>query len=146
TGIPVAGAHARSRLDPFAIGAGPPVLEALFGVGHGVERPRRFIATAPAFAGFALGLAFLDAGAVWQQIFEQARRGLGHPHRPAPTLGVELWQQPRMVDMGVGEEEEVDGPGVERGGLEVKVPDALIALEETAIDEELPLWVDDAIA
>src|SRR5690606_34318612 len=141
-----AGAHPRARLNPLAIGAGLAVFERLIGVGHGVERTRRFLAAPPAFPGLALGLAFLDTGAVRKEIFEQARCGLGHPHRPAPALGIEFWQEPGVIDMGVGEEQKVDRPWIKGGGFEIEVPNAFIALEQAAIDEELPAGMDDAIA
>ena len=84
------------------------MLQRLLGVFHGVERLGRLVAAAAALLGLALGLALLDAGAVGEEIFEEARGRLGHPHRAAIALAVELWQQARVIDMGVGQQQEVD--------------------------------------
>ena len=114
------------------------MLQHLGGIFHDVERLERFLAPPRALLGFALGLRFLDARRIRQQVFEQAVGRFGRPDRFAIAKMRQARQQPGMVDMGVGEQQIVDLPGVERKRLVVEVADGLVALKHTAIDEKLP--------
>src|SRR5690606_7046532 len=58
----------------------------------------------------------------------------------------QLGQEPGMVDMGVRQQQVVDALGVERERIQVEVTNRLVALEHPAIDEELALGMDDAVA
>ena len=51
-----------------------------------------------------------------------------------------------MVDMGVGEQQEIDRFNIEGGRLEVERADRAIALEHTAIDQKMAAGMVNAIA
>ena len=85
-----------------------------------------------------LGFLFLNVRAVRQQHFEQVDGRRRRVDRPAVTENRQAWQQPGMVDVGVGEEDESDFPHVE---AEVQRPQVLRArfrptLEHAAVNQK----------
>jgi hypothetical protein len=66
--------------------------------------------------------------------FDKRRRGAGRNDLPPEALFHQLWYQPRMIDMGVGEEE----AGYFRGLKGERTPILrILTLLHAAVDEKL---------
>ena len=119
----------------------PQQLERGLGLGNGVERRNdaALILAAPvAMAQLPLGFLLLDVAAIGQQHGEQIDARLGGIDRPAVAKHGQARQQAGMVDMGVGEQDEVDLADIE---AEIERPHILLAglrptLEHAAIDQK----------
>ena len=96
----------------------------------------RILALADAFAVLALGVRLLDLCGIQQHEGEQVRRRRRAIDRAVEAMLDEFRQQAGMVDMGVGEDQEFGGGGVEGEILGVQLTDRLVALEHAAIDEK----------
>ena len=96
----------------------------------------------PAFAAFfavpllfELGVFRLDLGRVAEQdVHEVARRGRGQD-LAVKTVGHELGQQTAVVDVGVGQQNDVDVAGADRRGVPVALEE-VVFLIHPAIDED----------
>ena len=141
TGIVETHLHCFRRLQRFAIGCRLEQLEGRLSLCHGVQRGGD-AALAPAtptpVAQLPLGFLFLNVRAVRQQHLEQVDGRRGCVDRPAVAENRQPWQQPGMVDVGVGEQDEIDFPHVE---AEVQRPQVLRArfrptLEHAAVDQK----------
>ena len=77
---------------------------------------------------------------------EQVRGRLrGMDRAPEPVLG-ELGQQTAVIDVGMGQQDEVDGVGLEGKAAVVELTHRLGALEHAAVDQEPTPAVLDPIA
>ena len=122
------------------------VVEAGLGIGLGVDRLDWRLALAPQRPVLPLDLALLDLAAVRQHEGEEIERRRGGMDRPGEAAAGQLGHQAAVVDMGVGEEEIVDGGGIEGKGRVVQFADRGVALEHAAVDEEASAIVLDQIA
>jgi hypothetical protein len=131
-----------SRVDQLPIGRRTQKLERGLGLGHGVQRRLRarpaVVATPPLMAQGPLRFLLLDVRAVAQQHMQQVdgrRRGI---HGPAIAEHRQHRQQARMVDVGMRQQDEIDGANVEAElqGVEVFGPRLAAALEHAAVDQE----------
>ena len=92
------------------------------------------------------GFFFLDVRAVGQHDLQQvAGRGRG-VDRAVEAFGDEARQQSGMVDMGVGEQHEIDCARIEREARAVFRLGFAAALEHAAIDEEARMRGFDQVA
>ena len=126
-------------LHVFVVGNALQALERLDGLVHGVERSRLRIAAtvlALAVAHFPLGFLLLDVRAVQQHDFEQVAGGRGAVDRAAVVQHREPRQQPRMIDVRVREQNEVDVAHVEIECLAILAVRVAAALEHSAVHQE----------
>lgn len=75
-------------------------------------------------------------GAVGQHHFQQFGRRFGRVDRPPETGVHEFGQQAAVVDMGMGEQDEVEGGGFEPEGFAVPGLGLAAALDHAAIHEK----------
>ena len=83
-----------------------------------------------------LGFLFLNVGRVRQHYFEQITCGPRGEYRPSEPQRHQTRQQSGMIDMGVGQQHELDSARVEIQRLAVLAARLFSALEHAAIDEE----------
>ena len=165
-GIAKAQRDARPGVRLDIVGQRPELAQAALGVGHGVQRQRvgrglgrRTVAgvplarhTARCAAAVVLALArplallFLDVRAVGQHHARQVGGRRGRVDRPAEAAGGQPGQQSRVVDVGVGEDDEIERRGVEVQRARVLFVGVPPALEHPAVDQEPPLRAVDAKA
>jgi glycine cleavage system aminomethyltransferase T len=141
-GVVEADRYGFGRVNQSPIGRRTQQLERGLGLRHGVQRRLQGRPAAPAVPPLMAQLPFrfllLDVRAVAQQHMEQVdgrRRGI---HGPAVAEHRQQRQQAGMVDVGVGEQDEVDGANVEAElqGIQVFRPRLAPALKHAAIDQE----------
>ncbi len=107
----------------------------LEGVAPGEERARVGVAAVALLLREA-GLLFLQGAGVFEH---QAGERAGRPRavdRAAVALRHESRQEARVVEMGVGEDDGVDLLRPERERAPVALLELVVALEETAVDEQ----------
>ena len=83
-----------------------------------------------------LGLLFLQMGAVEQHDLEQLGGGRRDVDRPAVTQGSQARQQARVVDVRVGEQDEIQAMQVEIERRQVFCPGVVPALEHAAVHQK----------
>jgi len=104
-------------------------------VGAGVDRRQRRGAALAVAAVEALDLLLLDIAAVGQHERQQRPRAFGGVDRPGEALPDQLRRQPGVVDMGMGQQQRVDGGGVEGKIGVVQRLQRLGPLEHAAVDQ-----------
>ena len=114
-----------------------------YGLGRRHRVERRFhaavrLAVAAPVPQLPFGFLLLDVAAIGQQHGEQIDARLGGIDRPAVAKHGQARQQAGMVDVGVGEQDEVDLADIE---AEIERPHVLLAglrptLEHAAIDQK----------
>ena len=145
-GVPEPRPDPRRGLEPALVGHALHLAEAGLGVGAGIDRLDRRAAALLVAPVEALDLALLDVAAVGQHEggeIDGRRRGVDRPREPVLA---ELRHEPAVVDVGVGQEEEVDARRLERERPVVELADALRTLEHAAVDQEAPAPVLDQVA
>src|SRR5690606_4391686 len=102
-------------------------------VTHGVNGRRNPFVRA---SGRALGVTFLDVGTVGQHDPKQVRCRCGCVYGAAEAVPDKLWQQATVIDMGVGEQDEVDRGGIESEICAIPCRRIASTLDHSAIDEK----------
>ncbi len=114
-------------------------LQHVHGVEHGVERLAVAVAAAPparAAALLAPGVLLLQTGRIEHHQPRQLARGAGGDDLAAEAALGEQRQPPAMVEVGMGQEHEVDRRRLEAEGLGIVLGKLAAALEHAAIDED----------
>ena len=141
--------HLRMGLHALVVGGGADLPQSLLGIRHPIDG-RFFGAQRLALLGAPprgpLGIGLLDVGAVAQHHLQQVARGRHRVDRPFKAVAGQLGQQATVVDMCVGEEDEIDGGGIEGKGGVVACRGLASALDHAAIDQEADLISFDEIA
>ena len=136
-GVVIGHADARRGLKGLVIVHGLKKRGRLLGVLHRIERGRGiFQAPAVVLLGFPLGFHFLDVGAVLQHDFQQVAGGLGAVNGLVETVFGQQGQQARMVDMGVGDQDEINVFRLVGLDVAVALLNGLIALVHAAVHAE----------
>ena len=114
-GIAQAHPDGRVRLEGLVVFRAAQLPQAGLRLRHGVERRARLSAAAPVVGalGLPLGFLLLDVGRVEQHHAEQVRRRRRHMHRPAEAQRGGARQQPGMVEVGMGEQDEIQAAQIE---------------------------------
>ena len=102
----------------------------------GIEGKRRLVA-AVIFPGGVFRVLFLEVRGIGEKKIAQLVRGGVGVNGAAEAVAHEAREVAGVVDVGVGEEDPVDGGGIDRKAFPVALLERLGAFEETAIDEEL---------
>ena len=123
------------RLERLVHGHGAKQLEALHRVALGVERQRGRV------FGEALAVGkgrvfFLDVAAVGQQDLRQIARGRRGPHLAVKSLLGQQGQVAAVVQVRVGQQHGADVVGQHRQRVAVAQAQLLVALEQTAVDQQ----------
>jgi hypothetical protein len=136
-GVLEAHANRRVGLLRLAVGHALQLLQALFGLAHGVEQ-RGFLHGAAALLAALRPRPgrLLDVRRVEQHHAEQVRRGAGADDGPLEAHRHQAGQQAAVVDVRVGEQHEVDVRRVEGPGQVVARLHLAATLVHAAIDEE----------
>ena len=116
-GIPEARPHAGARLDPLLVAHALDLTQAVLGIPARIDRRDRVSPAAPVAPVQLLDLALLDVAAVREHEREQVRGRLGGMDRALEAMLGQLGQQTAVIDVGVGQQHEIDGVR-----LEGKVP------------------------
>src|SRR5690606_8122115 len=132
-GVAEAAAHGTVRDQVAVVVHGLDLRQAGRDVARGVDGLRFLDLPTP---GCAPGVAFLDMGAVGQHHPEQVGGGGGRVDGAAETVADELGQQAAVVDVCVGQQDEVDRCRVERETGVVASGGVGTALEHAAVDQE----------
>jgi hypothetical protein len=134
-GVAEAAAHGRVRRNFRIVGDRLQLRETGLRLDHRVERRRGgFAPPAPALA--PLRFLFLDVGGVEEHHFEQVGRRFRGVDRPAEAFRRQPRQQPRVVDVRVRDQHEVERARIEGEGLRVLRVGLPPALEHAAVDEK----------
>jgi hypothetical protein len=99
------------------------------------ERESRVVSGIAAAVG-AFGILLLDAGCVDEHDLGEVAGCRGAKDRAPESIADEARDIAAVVNVGVGEEDSINGPGVEGRRRPVTEPELLQALEESAIDQE----------
>lgn len=138
----------RRRLAERVVTDRPQLSQASLGIGHRLQRHDGAHAgsTAATMAGACavalrallrpLGVEFLDMRAVGEHHAEQVDGRRSRVDRAAEAARRQARQQPRMVDMRVGDDDEINRARVEVERAEVLVVGVAAALKQPAIDQE----------
>jgi len=110
-------------------------LERLPGVGAVEQRPGLAVPAVALLPGVASLLFLQLAGVLEHQPGERARR-LRRPDGAAEAPAHQLRDQADVIEVGVGEDDAVDGGGLEREPAPVARLGLLVALEHPAVDEQ----------
>ena len=128
---------ARMGLETFTEGHGPGQRGGRPGVLQGIQRLIPSPVAAPlVVAGLPVVFHLLDVGAVFQHQGHQVPGGRRAVHRAPEPLCRHARQQARVIDMGVGEQDERQVRGAVVVGFEVAGFDGRVALMHAAIHGE----------
>ena len=149
--IVLAQRKARERLMPFVVAHRAHQAQRLLHIVEVVERLRDgLIAIIAPFALPALvdavGLAHRETGGVAQQYGEQVTAGRVGVDRAAVAALDQQRQPTAVVDMGVAEDDRVDGRGLERERVTVAAHRIATALHQPAVEQHLPPCDPQAVA
>ena len=125
--------------EPIAVIMGDNAREQLLHMGLGIGGLDQRLSPAAALSVLAVGVALLDARAVEQHNRQQVRGWLCAMDLAAKAMLHEFRQHSRMVDMGVGEDENIDASRIKGEILVVQCPDRTVPLKHSAIDENAHL-------
>ena len=125
--------HAIAEVDELAVLAGVQELRHPLRVRHGVEGFRPGGSGALALAVFPLGVLLLDVGGVQQHDLQQLGGEAGGEDAALEALLDEHGNPAGVVDVGVGDQDVVDGVG---GKGEFAVGNLVPALLKAAVDED----------
>ena len=140
-GVAVAHAHARFGLKKFVVAGRPQLAGDGLGVFHRVQRLHgAAVAVAGAFAVGPFRFHFLDVGAVFEHDGEQVHGRLGAVDRAGELFLDHARQKAAVIDMGVGEQNEVELGSLVKPGVDVSFFDFRVALVQAAIDGETGLF------
>jgi hypothetical protein len=135
SGVPQSGAKAGGGFEPLLQLHGRALPPGGEGIGFGIERGELFLPGAVAAAVAALGIGLLDPPGIGEHVFEQIGGRLSAPDPAAEAFGHQPRQEPRMVDVGVGQHHRIDLAWVEAEGAGVQALERTRALEHPAIDQ-----------
>jgi len=138
--------RARAGVEPFLVRDRAHLLEGLLGIGASIDRRHLRLAALDIAAVDALDLALLDVAAVRQHERQQIGGARGSEHRPAKAGLHQARDHAAMVDMGVGQQQELGLARIEGQGAVVEGVERLRALEHAAVDEESALRMADPVA
>jgi len=136
-GIPEACPHALPDLAPGLVGDVGERLQRRVDVVAGIHRLDRRAAALHVAAVQPLDLGLLDVGAVGQHVGQQVEAALGSEDRSLEALLHQLGDEARVIDVGMGQQDEVDLGRIEGKGAVVQFLQGLGALEHAAVDKEL---------
>ena len=118
---------------PCLIGAGHKLLHDILGILDRVVRLDHFCAAAHRLTVFPLGLLLLNVGGVLEHDAAEVAGGLGRVDGAAVAVFVQVRDAPRMVDMGMGEQQCLIGAGgIRQLGIFVDIA----ALLHAAVDQD----------
>ena len=135
-GVLVLDENARSRLENLVIFDGCQQRHSVFGVGDGIERPHGLHPGAQQFAVAPLRFHLLDVRAVQEHDPHEIPGGRSTVDGILESLGNEGGQQAAVVDMGVGDQYEIDILGIICVQIPVTFLDFLVALVQAAIESK----------
>ena len=118
---------------PRLIGAGHKLLHDVLGVLDRVVRLDHFCAAAHGLTVFPLGLLLLNVGRVLEHDAAEVAGGLGGIDRAAVAIFVQVRDAPRVVDMGMGQQQGLIGAG---GIGQVGIFVDIAALLHAAVDQD----------
>jgi len=93
-----------------------------------------------------LHLEFLDVAGIGQHVGQQIPRCLGGEDRPGEAVFQQFGQEAGVVDVGVGQEDGIDGGRIEGEIAVVELADGFGALEHPAVDQEAEAGDRDVVA
>ena len=122
------GLHPVKDAHGFAVGLGLEQVHGLLGIPGGVLRLHHRPPAALGLAVFPLGILLLDVGGILQHDLAQVGGGIGGVDRPPEAVFVHIGDAPRVVDVGVGEQNGLDlRRGTGQRGVLVGIPPLLHA-------------------
>ena len=145
SGVPHACAHPGAGFEPGVVILDVHAVESCFAIGFGVDGFDLSDAAPRIAAVEALDFRFLDIARIRPHIGQQIARALRGVDFAGEALVDQFRHQTRVVHMGVGQQYEIDGLGVEGERFQVQVTHAFDALEQPAIDQELALGMADQV-
>jgi len=125
--------------DLLAVGDSGEVSQTVPGVLRSIERVQVLLAATVGLAGLPFGIHLLDVAAVRQHDPAEVDSGLGGQHLAPVALLVEAGNQPRVVDVGVGQQDVVSGQDRGIKALVVARAQLPVALEHAAVHKQLQL-------
>ena len=118
---------------PAPIGAGHKLLHDPFGILHGIIRFYHSRAATLGFTVFPFCFLFLNVSGIPQHNAAQVHGGIGGIDGTAIAIFIQVRNLPRMVDVGMGEQQRLIGAGcIGQVGVFVYIP----ALFHAAIDQQ----------
>ena len=132
--VPEPDLHPLAQVHHLAVLGGDHLLHGGLRVGHGVQGLHLGPAGTPALLVLPLGVALLDEGGVPQHNGQQLGRQAGGVNLPLEALLHQQGDAPRVVDVGVGDDDIVNVAGGEVQGVVVVLVPALL---QSAVDEDL---------
>ena len=149
TGVDEGRADARRDVERNAVADRPTeAIERREGIDHGVER-RRHVAllAAPHRPALALaGVFFLDVGGIEHDQARQLARRRGRDDLAAKAALRQEREAPDMIEMSVGEEDEVYSPRIEAERPGILLVELAASLELAAIDQHALAGTFDEVA
>ena len=127
-------AHTLAEVDLFFILAGRHVLEDIQRVLLGVERLNVLAARSLALAVFILRIALLNVGGVEQHDLHEVCRQARRQDAAVEAVFHQQRDAARVVDVRVGDEQNIDAAGSES---EITVVELVASLLQSAVDEDL---------
>ena len=129
-----ADADALAQFHILAVFAGGDVLLHIFRVLNGIQRLHLGGAGTGCLAVFPLGVGLLNVGGVQQHDIHEVGRHAGGEDAALKALLHQHGHPAGMVDMGVGDEHEVDAAGMEGQGFVVYLVPSLL---QAAVDQDV---------
>lgn len=138
-GVVVGHTDARRGFETLVVVHGLKQGGRLLGVFHGIQRRRRILkAAAVVLSGFPAGFHLLDVGAVLEHDFQQLAGGHGAVDRACEAVTDQQRQKAGVIDMGVGDQDEVNVAGLVDFALAVAGFNGFVALMHAAVHAETP--------
>ena len=132
--VPEADLHPLAQVHHLAVLGGDHLLHGGLRVGHGVQGLHLGPAGTPTLLVLPLGVALLDEGGVPQHNGQQLSRQAGGVNFSPKPLLHQQGDAPRVVDVGVGDDDIVNVAGGKVQGVAVVLVPALL---QSAVDEDL---------